>query len=109
MDIVTAISGSGPAYFFLLIEMMEDSGVALGLPREISRKLAIETAYGSGRMAQEAPETPAVLREQVTSKGGTTEAALKHLEAHRIRSLFSEAIAAAAHRSRELASDLGKD
>lgn len=109
MDAVTAISGSGPAYFFLLIEIMEDAGVALGLPREISRKLATETAYGSGLMAREASETPAVLRAQVTSKGGTTEAALKHLESHEIRSLFAEAIAAAARRSAELARDLGKD
>jgi pyrroline-5-carboxylate reductase len=109
MDAVTAVSGSGPAYFFLLIEMMEDAGVALGLPREVSRKLAIETAYGSGCMAQEATETPAVLRAQVTSKGGTTEAALNHLESHRVRSLFEEAIAAAARRSAELARDLAKD
>ena len=109
MDAVTAISGSGPAYFFLLIEMMEDAGVALGLPREVSRKLAIETAYGSGLMAREASETPAVLRAQVTSKGGTTEAALNHLESHRVRSLFEEAIAAAARRSAELARDLAKD
>lgn len=109
MDAVTALSGSGPAYFFLLIEMMEDAGVALGLPREVSRKLAIETAYGSGRMAREASETPATLREQVTSKGGTTEAALKHLEASDIRSIFSGALAAAADRSAELARELGKD
>jgi pyrroline-5-carboxylate reductase len=109
MDAVTAVSGSGPAYFFLLIEMMEDAGVALGLPREISRKLAIETAYGSGLMAREASDTPAVLRAQVTSKGGTTEAALKHLEAHDVRSLFKDAIAAASRRSAELARDLGKD
>jgi pyrroline-5-carboxylate reductase len=109
MDAVTAVSGSGPAYFFLLIEMMEEAGVALGLPRETSRKLAIETAYGSGLMARDATESPAVLREQVTSKGGTTEAALKHLEAHRVRASFNEAIAAAAHRSAELANELAKN
>jgi pyrroline-5-carboxylate reductase len=109
MDAVTALSGSGPAYFFLLIEMMEDAGVALGLPRETSRKLAIETAYGSGLMAREATETPATLREQVTSKGGTTEAALKHLEAHQIRSAFSAALAAAARRSEELAREFGRE
>src|SRR5690606_30392299 len=109
MDAVTAVSGSGPAYFFLLIEMMEEAGVALGLPRETSRKLAIETAYGSGLMAREGPETPQVLREQVTSKGGTTEAALAHLEAHQIRSIFSAAVAAAARRSAELAEEFGKD
>ena len=108
MDAVTAISGSGPAYFFLLIEMMEEAGVKLGLPREVSRKLAAETAYGSGMMAHEGAQTPAVLREQVTSKGGTTEAALKHLEAHHVRTLFNEAIAAAARRSAELANELAK-
>jgi pyrroline-5-carboxylate reductase len=109
MDAVTAISGSGPAYFFLLVEMMEDAGVTLGLPRDISRKLAIETAYGAGLMARQGPETPAILREQVTSKGGTTEAALKHLEAHNVRTLFQKAIAAACERSAQLASELGKD
>lgn len=108
MDAVTALSGSGPAYFFLLIEMMEDAGVALGLPRDVSRKLAIETAYGSGCMAREATDSPATLRQQVTSKGGTTEAALKHLEAHQVRSLFAEAIAAASRRSAELARELGR-
>jgi pyrroline-5-carboxylate reductase len=109
MDAVTAVSGSGPAYFFLLIEMMEDAGVALGLPRDISRKLAIETAYGSGLMAHEATQTPAILREQVTSKGGTTEAALKHLEAHHVRTVFNGAIAAAAHRSTEMADELARN
>jgi pyrroline-5-carboxylate reductase len=108
MDTVTAMSGSGPAYFFLLIEMMEDAGVGLGLPRDVSRKLAVETAYGSGLMAREAPETPATLRQQVTSKGGTTEAALKHLESQRVRAIFSEALGAAARRSAELAEEFGK-
>jgi pyrroline-5-carboxylate reductase len=108
MDAVTAVSGSGPAYFFLLIEMLEDAGVQLGLPRVTSRKLAIETAYGSGLMAHEAAETPAVLREQVTSKAGTTEAALKHLESRGVRAAFNEAIAAAAQRSAELAEEFGK-
>lgn len=109
MDAVTAVSGSGPAYFFLLIEMMEEAGVRLGLPRETSRKLAIETAYGSGVMAREATEPPATLREQVTSKGGTTEAALNHLTAKDVRSIFVDALAAAARRSAELADEFGKD
>jgi pyrroline-5-carboxylate reductase len=109
MDAVTALSGSGPAYFFLLIEVMEDAGVSLGLSRETSRKLAIETAYGSGLMAREGTDSPATLRAQVTSKGGTTEAALKHLEAHQVRSLFADAIAAAARRSAELARELGRE
>jgi pyrroline-5-carboxylate reductase len=107
MDVVTAISGSGPAYFFLLIEMLEQTGVALGLSPAVSRRLAVETAYGSGLMAREASESPATLREQVTSKGGTTEAALKHLEAHDVRAIFADAVTAAAHRSQELAQQFG--
>ena len=107
MDIVTAVSGSGPAYFFLLIEMLEQAGTKLGLPADVSHKLAVETAYGAGLMAREASESPAILREQVTSKGGTTEAALKHLEAHDVRAIFADAIAAAARRSRELAEQFG--
>jgi pyrroline-5-carboxylate reductase len=108
MDAVTAVSGSGPAYFFLLIEMLEAAGVALGLSNDVSRRLAIETAYGAGQMAHTASESPATLREQVTSKGGTTEAALKHLESAQVRSIFNAAIAAAAHRSAEMADQLGK-
>jgi pyrroline-5-carboxylate reductase len=107
MDTVTAISGSGPAYFFLLIEMLEAAGQSLGLSPEVARKLAVETAYGSGFMAHESSESPATLREQVTSKGGTTEAALKHLEANNVRAIFSQAVAAAAQRSAQLAKELG--
>jgi pyrroline-5-carboxylate reductase len=109
MDTVTAISGSGPAYFFLLIEMLEQSGIELGLPAEVSRKLAVETAYGSGCMARAASDSPATLRQQVTSKGGTTEAALKHLEAQNIRAIFAAAVAAAARRSATLAQEFGTD
>ena len=107
LDAVTAISGSGPAYFFLLIEMLEQTGVALGLPAEVSRKLATETAYGSGRMAREASESAATLRQQVTSKGGTTEAALQHLEANNVRAIFAAAVTAAARRSAALADEFG--
>jgi pyrroline-5-carboxylate reductase len=107
MDAVTAISGSGPAYFFLLIEILEQTGVKLGLAPDVSHRLAVETAYGAGSMAREATESPATLREQVTSKGGTTEAALKHLEAHNVRAIFADAVAAAARRSRELAQQFG--
>jgi pyrroline-5-carboxylate reductase len=109
MDIVTAVSGSGPAYFFLLIEMLEQAGVELGLSPEISRKLATETAFGSGAMAREAEEAAAALRAQVTSKGGTTEAALRHLESNGVRRLFVEAVAAAARRSAQLADESGED
>jgi pyrroline-5-carboxylate reductase len=109
MDAVTAVSGSGPAYFFLLIEMLEAAGVKLGLNADVARRLAIETAYGAGQMARVATESPATLREKVTSKGGTTEAALKSLEAADIRKIFNAAIAAAAHRSAEMADQLGID
>ncbi|MBM0107607.1 pyrroline-5-carboxylate reductase [Steroidobacter sp. S1-65] len=107
MDTVTAISGSGPAYFFLLIEMLEAAGESMGLSAAVARKLAIETAYGSGFMARESSDSPATLRQQVTSKGGTTEAALKHLEASNVRAIFSQAVAAAAQRSAQLAKELG--
>jgi len=107
MDIVTAVSASGPAYFFLLIEMLEHAGVAQGLSAEVARKLAIETAYGSGAMAHAASEPPSVLREQVTSKGGTTAAALRVLEERRIREAFDAAVAAATRRAAELADEFG--
>jgi len=107
MDIVTAVSASGPAYFFLLIEMLEQAGVAQGLSPEVSRKLAIETAYGSGTMAHAASEPPAVLREQVTSKGGTTAAALRVLEDRNVREAFNAAVAAATRRAAELADEFG--
>jgi pyrroline-5-carboxylate reductase len=107
MDVVTAVSGSGPAYFFLLIEMLETAGMQLGLPAEVSRQLAIETAYGAGMMARTAEESPATLREQVTSKGGTTAAALEVLESRDVRAIFAAAISAAARRSAELAAQSG--
>jgi pyrroline-5-carboxylate reductase len=109
MDVVTAVSASGPAYFFLLIEMLEHAGVAQGLTPEISRKLAVETAYGSGAMAHAASESPAVLRQQVTSKGGTTAAALDVLEERRIREAVDAAVAAATRRAAELAEEFGSN
>jgi pyrroline-5-carboxylate reductase len=108
MDAVTAVSGSGPAYFFLLIEMLEAAGIELGLTPQVAQRLAVETAYGAGQMAHVAPVSAATLREQVTSKGGTTEAALKHLEAANVRGIFSAAVIAAAKRSAEMADQLGK-
>ncbi|MFL6578191.1 MAG: pyrroline-5-carboxylate reductase [Povalibacter sp.] len=107
MDVVTAVSGSGPAYFFLLIEMLEQAGIKLGLSAEVSHRLAVETAYGSGLMAREAAEPASVLRQQVTSKGGTTAAALDVLEAHKVRDIFAAAIQAAAQRSAQLADEFG--
>jgi pyrroline-5-carboxylate reductase len=107
MDVVTAVSGSGPAYFFLLIEALEDAGASLGLPRSTARQLAVYTALGAGRMATEGTDSPATLREQVTSKGGTTAAALAVLAGADVRGTFAEAVAAAARRSAELADQYG--
>jgi pyrroline-5-carboxylate reductase len=107
LDVVTAVSGSGPAYFFLLIECLEAAGIQLGLDPVTARKLAVETARGSGRMAAEASEPPAELRAQVTSKGGTTAAALEVLEAAGVRGIFAAAVAAGARRSTELAQEFG--
>jgi pyrroline-5-carboxylate reductase len=107
MDAVTAISGSGPAYFFLLIEALEAAGVELGLPQETAQRLAVETARGAGRMAAEGDEAPATLREQVTSTGGTTAAALEVLEAGDVRGIFRRAVWAAARRSAQLADQFG--
>jgi len=107
MDVVTAVSGSGPAYFFLLVEALEDAGAALGLPRDVARQLAAHTALGAGRMLTESADPPATLREQVTSKGGTTAAALAVLERAGLRDTLAEAIAAAARRSAELADLFG--
>jgi pyrroline-5-carboxylate reductase len=107
LDAVTAISGSGPAYFFLLIEALEEAGAALGLPRATARQLAVHTALGAGRMAAEGSDPPATLREQVTSRGGTTAAALAVLERAGVRAILAEAVGAAARRSAELADQFG--
>jgi len=107
MDTVTAISGSGPAYFFLLMETLEEAASELGLDASVARRLAIETAYGAARMARETGIEPALLREQVTSKGGTTHAAVSALEQAGVRDIFRRAIRAAAQRSAELADQLG--
>ena len=102
MDTVTALSGSGPAYFFLLVEALEDAAVAQGMPRETARALATQTCLGAGRMLVEEGEPPAVLRERVTSPGGTTAAALNALAAGNLRGLVTNAVAAATARGREL-------
>jgi pyrroline-5-carboxylate reductase len=108
MDVVTAVSGSGPAYFFLLVEALEAAAIELGLPPSTARALAVETARGAGRLAAESADTPAQLRAQVTSKGGTTAAALDVLESAGVRAIFARAVAAAAHRSAELARQFGE-
>lgn len=101
-DSVTAISGSGPAYLFFVVEAMIEAGVHLGLPRTMATELVVQTAYGAAAMLRETGEHPTVLREQVTSPGGTTAAALRELEVHRVRAAFLSAMEAAQERSREL-------
>ena len=108
IDAVTAVSGSGPAYFFLLMELLEAAGIERGLPPATARTLAIETAYGSGLMAREMSESPGTLREQVTSKGGTTEAALKVFATRDLKQIVSDAVKAAADRSAEMAEMMAK-
>jgi pyrroline-5-carboxylate reductase len=102
MDAVTALSGSGPAYFFLLMEILEQAGAGLGLDSESARLLTIQTALGAARMAMESSDSPRELRERVTSPGGTTECALDVLEAGGIRELVTRAVGAARTRSEEL-------
>ncbi len=109
MDAVTALSGSGPAYFFLVMEAMEFAATEMGLDAESARLLCLQTAFGAAKMALESDETTKTLREQVTSPGGTTERALNELEDGGIRSVFENALVAAALRSRELANQLGED
>ena len=107
MDTVTALSGSGPAYFFLIMEVIEKSGIALGLPPEQAKLLTLETAFGAAKMALESRSDAATLRKQVTSPGGTTERALRVLmEKGRIEQLFLEALSAAKKRSEELAESI---
>lgn len=106
LDAVTAVSGSGPAYFFLLVEAMREAGVALGLAPATAAQLAAQTCIGAARMIQAGGTDVADLRAQVTSKGGTTEAALRHLENAGMRPMFREALAAAARRSAELGDEL---
>jgi pyrroline-5-carboxylate reductase len=102
MDAVTALSGSGPAYFFLLMEILEQAGAELGLDPESARLLTIQTALGAARMAMESDDSPRELRERVTSPGGTTERALGILESGGIRPLVTRAVSAARERSKEL-------
>ena len=102
-DAVTAISGSGPAYLFFVVEAMIEAGVHLGLPRDIATELVVQTMLGSAKLLRETGEHPTVLRERVTSPGGTTAAAVRQLEDHKVRAAFIGAMEAARDRSRELA------
>jgi pyrroline-5-carboxylate reductase len=103
LDAVTALSGSGPAYFFLLAEAMIDAGILLGLSRDVATELIIQTMVGSAIMLRDSGRHPVELRESVTSPGGTTISAIRVLEEERVRAAFLNAIEAAKNRSRELA------
>jgi len=109
MDAVTALSGSGPAYFFLLMEAMEAAALELGLPPEAARRLTLQTAFGAARMALESGVAPAELRAQVTSPGGTTAAALQVFEDAKLRAIVARALTAARDRGRQLSQEAAKD
>jgi pyrroline-5-carboxylate reductase len=101
-DAVTALSGSGPAYFFFLVEAMIDAGILLGLPRQVAADLIVQSAFGAARMLRESADHPVLLREAVTSPAGTTIAAIRELERHGVRAALIDAIEAARDRSVEL-------
>lgn len=107
MDAVTALSGSGPAYFFLVMEAMQAAGMQLGLPEQAARLLTLQTAFGAAKMALESDEDAAALRRRVTSPGGTTERAIQTFEDGQLRELIARALTAARDRARELAEQLG--
>jgi pyrroline-5-carboxylate reductase len=104
LDVVTAISGSGPAYVFYVVESMIEAGVHMGLPRATATEFVVQTLVGSAKLLRETGEHPTVLRERVTSPGGTTAAALRRLEDGKVRADFLAALEAARDRSRELSS-----
>jgi len=106
---VTAVSGSGPAYVFYFLEAMQEAGRELGLPDATTRELALETFIGAARLAAQSPETFATLRERVTSKGGTTAAALQVMNDHGMKQAFIAALKAASARGKELGEEMGKD
>jgi len=102
IDAVTGLSGSGPAYLFLVAEALMEAGRAVGLSDRISRDLTVQTLLGAARLLSETGQDPEELRAMVTSPNGTTAAGVAVLEAHRLRQAFVEAVAAAAERSRQL-------
>lgn len=108
IDAVTAVSGSGPAYYFLLMEAMIDAGIELGLSRETASELTIQTAIGAAHMAKESDVDVAELRKRVTSPGGTTEQAINSFESANLRDIVKSALNAAHSRSAELAQELGE-
>lgn len=109
MDAVTATSGSGPAYFFYVMESLIAAARSLDLPDGVAEKLVLQTALGAARMAGESDDDPATLRKKVTSPGGTTAAALAVLDEHDLETVFRDALTAARDRSRTLSDEFGKD
>jgi pyrroline-5-carboxylate reductase len=109
LDPVTAVSGSGPAYVFWFIEQLAASAEKLGLPADVARKLALHTVLGAAKLAASSGEPPAALRKNVTSKGGTTEAALKVFDEEKLAERFARALEAASRRATALGAELGKD
>jgi pyrroline-5-carboxylate reductase len=107
MDAVTAVSGSGPAYFFLVIDAIEKAAIQLGLDEKTAHLLAIQTAFGSAKMALESNDSPEILRKKGTSPGGTTEKAIAVLQEGQLEALFEKALTAAKSRSIELAQQFG--
>jgi pyrroline-5-carboxylate reductase len=108
LDAVTALSGSGPAYGFYLIEAMVEAAQRMGLGAEQGREMAIQTVLGASMLAQQSAQSPAELRAQVTSKGGTTHAAISHLEAQAVKETIVQALLAAQARARELGDEFGR-
>jgi len=108
MDVVTALSGSGPAYFFYVMEAMENAAINLGLEQKTAQLLTLQTALGAAKMALESEFDVAELRHRVTSPGGTTEQAIKTLQSGQLEKLFSDALTAATNRSKELAIEFGE-
>jgi pyrroline-5-carboxylate reductase len=108
LDAVTAISGSGPAYLFYFMEAMTSAGAIMGLPRDQAYELAIATCIGAGELARSSNEPPEILRQRVTSKGGTTHAAITSMEESGVKELFSKALFAAQARARELGNEFGE-
>jgi pyrroline-5-carboxylate reductase len=106
MDTVTALSGSGPAYFFLLVEALEEAAVAQGLSRDVARELATQTCFGAGKMLRESDVPASELRRRVTSPGGTTQAALESFTADALNAIVARAISAATKRGGELSAQM---
>jgi len=108
LDAVTAVSGSGPAYVFYFLESLEAAAVAQGLAPETARQLALQTFFGAAKLALESGEEPALLRQRVTSKGGTTERGIAALDAAAVKPAIGRAVEAASRRSAELGDELGR-